>query len=100
MSPSVFIEAGGYASFSLFQAIYVQDAPTGLSNLEDRKYLSYMKSGWTFGLGLSYLSNNFGRHVLGVRFYADQMDKEFQTISFKPSYNGVAVFYNIANVSW
>jgi hypothetical protein len=100
MSPSVFVEAGGYLSFSLYQSTYIQDAPTGLSSLDNRTGLGYMKGGYSIGLGLSFLSNNFGRHVLGVRFYSDQFAKEFKTTEFKPSYSSMAVFYNVANISW
>lgn len=105
MSPSLFVELGGYASMSLYQSTYIQDGPTGLSSLDNKIGFGYFKAGVVGGLGLSFLSNNFGRHVLGVRIYNDQMDgielnKKTTTTTFKPSYSSVAIFYNIANISW
>lgn len=104
MSPSLFVEFGGYAAMSLYQSTYIQDAPTGLSSLDNKISFGYMKAGIAGGLGLSFLSNNFGRHVLGVRVYNDQSEafeiNKNKITAFKPSYTSVAVFYNIANISW
>ena len=104
MSPSLFVELGGYSSVSLYQSTYIQDAPTSLSSLDNKVGFGYMKAGITSGLGISFLSNNFGRHVLGIRIYSDQISSvqlnQNKTTSFKPSYSAISVFYNIANISW
>lgn len=104
MSPSLFVELGGYTALSLYQSTYIQDAPTGLSSLDNKTGIGYIKGGIVGGLGLSFLSNNFGRHVLGARIYNDQLQaielNQNKPTNFKPSYSAVTVFYNIANISW
>ncbi len=104
LSPSVFVEIGSYASLSLYQSTYIQDGPTGLSSLDNKTGFGYVKGGILGGIGLSFLTNNFGRNVLGARIYNDQavayeLNKN-KPASFKPSYSGISVFYNIANISW
>lgn len=104
LSPSLFVELGSYGSLSLYQSTYIQDAPTGLSSLDNKVSLGYIKAGFAGGLGLSFLSSNFGRHVLGVRIYNDQINaielNKNNSTTFKPSYSAVTIFYNIANISW
>lgn len=105
LDPVVFIEVGGYVSFSMQQSTYIEDAPTGLSSLDKKVYWGYAKSGLMAGLGLSYLSNNFGRHIIGVRVYNDQWFlKDYSTsdnpVDFKPTYTSFSVYYNIANFGW
>ena len=101
LNPALFVEFGGYLSCSLYQSTYIQDEPTGLSSLDNRVLMGYLKGGFAGGLGLSFLSNNFGRHVLGMRIYSDQlMLKEYKTTSFKPNYTAFNIYYNIANISW
>ncbi len=101
LNPVFFIEGGGYASLSLFQSTYIKDAPTGLSSLDKSYNASYMKSGLTAGIGISFLSNNFGRHVVGLRIFSDQwLIRDYKSPDFRPSYTSMAVYYNIANLSW
>lgn len=101
LNPSAFVEFGGYASLSLYQSVYIQDAPTGLSSLDKRISMGYLKGGLMGGLGISFLSNNFGRHILGVRLYYDQwILSELKTVDFTPNYSAFCIYYNIANLGW
>ncbi|MBI2967145.1 MAG: hypothetical protein HYY40_04955 [Bacteroidetes bacterium] len=101
MSPSVFVEFGGYYSTSAYQSTYIQDPPTGLSTLEKRLFFDYQKAGACAALGISFLSNNFGRHVLGIRIYSDQwISASDKPGFFQPSYTSTTLFYNLANFNW
>ena len=105
LNPVFFIEGGGYIAMSIHQAIHVQDPSTGLSSLDNPQDKTlgfrYMKAGLATGLGISYLGNNFGRHVFGLRIFYDQWQlKEYTKTDFKPSYTSICIYYNIGNIGW